>query len=364
MAKGLFTQGMCVLLRRPMTMTEIMNRLTAFELVARQESDDEDAPETLVYDFRPEVGGHLLVTPTSSRWPDDMGDPDESPERFVAWSLGQFGPLAFPGGLERASTQSWGWDGASDAVSEHTAHVRLLISYVLGADDDDEDEDDLPLVPDDYDSMAELQVLTRAVTAILESPDALCYFNPGGEVLRDANLLREGLNHAWCQELPPLEMWTNVRIFVEDDGWVVMDTVGNGQFDLPDMEAVCRREAYQPGDIESFLRHATLYLLAGDEDVGTGDTAEGPGDINWSAIECGTSLSDPPRPTIRWFPLDHTQPPDHFLDPGEEDVDDDLDEFDEEGESFLEDHELRGNSSDDYLDDWEDGEDPPGNIPF
>ncbi|MCM2370586.1 DUF4261 domain-containing protein [Aporhodopirellula aestuarii] len=365
MAKGLFTQGMCVLLKQPLPLEEIQERLKSFELVARQEADDEDAPETLVYAFRPEVGGHLLVTPTSSPWPDDMGDPDESPERFVAWSLGQFGPLAFPGGLDRATSQSWGWDGAPDIVSQHTAHVRLLISYVLGSDEDD--DEDLPMVPEDYDAIAELQTLTRAVTALLESPHALCYFNPGGEILRDATLLRQGLNHAWCYELPPLDMWTNVRIFAEEDGWVVMDTVGNGQFDLPDMEAVCRRDIYQPGDIENFLRHATLYLLAGDEDVCTGDTADGPGDISWSAIECGTSLSDPPRPTIRWFPEDPHEPPEHLLDPGDEEMDDELDELlddDDDEESFLDDHEVRGSTFEDHLDDLDDGDDPPGSVPF
>ena len=349
MAKGLFTQGMCVLLRKPMPLEEIQERLEAFELVAHQESDDEESPETLVYAFRPEVGGHLLVTPTLAPWPDDMGDPDESPERFVAWSLGQFGPLAFPGGLERAASQSWGWDDAEDFVNEHVAYVRLLISYVIGGDEEDDDED-LPMVPDDYDSMSELTLLTRAVTAILESPEAICYFNPGGEVLRDANRLREGLNHAWSHELPPLDMWTNVRIFSEDDDWVIMDTVGNGQFDLPDMEVVCRREKYPPGEVENFLRHATLYLLAGDEDVCTGDTADGPGDITWAAIECAQSLSDPPRPTVRWIPNDDDPPPANLLDPGDEEPsDEDFDEFDSDcgQEGFLDDHDLPGGTIDD-----------------
>lgn len=363
MAKGLFTQGMCILLKQPLPIEEVQQRLNLFQLVARQESDDVESPETLVYEFRPDRGGHLLVTPSLARWPDDMGDPDESPERFVAWSLGQYGPLAFPGGLQRAAAQSWGWDGAADAVAEHTTHIRLLISYVLGSDEDD--DDDLPLMPDDYDCIAELQTLTRAATALLESPAALCYFNPGGEILRDATLLRQGLNHAWSHELPPLDMWTNVRIFTEDEGWLVMDTVGNGQFDLPDMEAVCRTDTYKPGDIENFLRHATLYLLAGDEDVCSGDTADGPGDISWSAMECGTSLSDPPRPTIRWFPKDDSTAPAHLLDPGDDETDDDLEDFwDDDGEDFLEDHEVRGGPIEDFLDDWEDGDDPPGPAPF
>lgn len=374
MAKGLFTQGMSVLLRRPIALDEIQRRLASFELIARQASDDEDSPETLVYEFRPEVGGHLLVTPAPVPWPDDMGDPDESPERFVAWSLGQFGPLAFPGGLERAASQSWGWDDAPAAIQEHTAHIRLLISYVLGGEEED-DDNDLPLVPEDYDSLSELNTLTRAVTALLESPEALCYFNPGGEIIRDANQLRQGLNHAWSHELPPLDMWTNFRIFSGDEDWMIMDTVGNGQFDLPDMEVVCRREVYTPGDVESFLRHATLYLLAGDEDVCTGDTADGPGNLTWSAIECGSSLCDPPRPTIRWFPNDDHEPPEHFLDPGDEPTEDEIAEFEEdsEHESFLDDHDVGGSPIDDYsdwdtygtdVDDDDDGDSPmpPGSV--
>ncbi|EMI25501.1 MULTISPECIES: DUF4261 domain-containing protein [Rhodopirellula] len=355
MAKGLFTQGMCVLLRRPLELDEIQSRLNQFQLAGRQESlDDEDSPETLIYDFRPEVGGHLLVTPSSIPWPDDMGDPDESPERFVAWSLGQFGPLAFPGCLSRACDQTRHWDDMPDIQSEHTCHIRFLISYVLGTEEeDDEDEDDLPLVPDDYEAIDELHFLTKAVAAVLEAPEAICYFNPGGEVLCDENVLRQGLNHAWNLELPPLDMWTNVRVYVDDNRFAIMDTVGNGQFDLPDMEAVFPLSEYVAEDVERFLRHASLYLLAGDEEVTTGDTADGPGGQTWLAMECDQSLSDPPRPTIRWIPEDGRNIPEHLLDPGtiEEDftsLDDDVDE------AFLDDHEFGSSEFDpsgtEYLD--------------
>lgn len=343
MAKGLFTQGMCVLLRNPVSLEQLEQRLSEFKLVGQHDSiEDDDAPHTLVFEFRPEVNGHLLVTPANCPWPDEMGDPDESPERFVAWSLGQFAPLAFPGCLERAGQQSWGWEDAAEQLEGHTAHIRLLVSYVLGVDSPEEsDDEDVPLIPDDYDPLAELKFLTRAVTKLLEMPEAICYFNPGGEVLRDESGLRRGLNYAWSHELPPLDMWTNVRLFRATPEWSLMDTVGNGQFDLPDMEAVFLADEVEPSEVEGFLRNAVLYLISGEEEVEDGDTADGPGEIQWKAIACEDALSDPPRATLRWIPQDDSEPPEDLLARGEADsedeeplsetdVDDDFGELDDD----------------------------------
>ncbi|QDT04289.1 hypothetical protein K227x_26790 [Rubripirellula lacrimiformis] len=353
MAKGLFTQGMCVLLRRPIAIATLEERLKGFKLVGRHDSiDDDSAPQTLVFDYRSEVGGHLLVTPSDSPWPDDMGDPDESPERFVAWSLGQFGPLAFPGCLRRASEQCWGWEEGEEESKSHTAHVRLLISYVLGAEDPTDEEDDLPLIPDDYDPLDELNFITRAVTTLLEDDDAICYFNPGGEVLRDENSLRRGLNYAWSHEMPPLDMWTNVRLFHATDKWTLIDTVGNAQLDLPDLEAIYDSEKFDPSDVEAFLRTASLYMMQHDEDVEDGDTADGPGDVTWAAMECHDALSDPPRETIRWVPQDGSVPPDDLLERGEEpDYDEDLFGPDDLlGDDLLGDQDLDDDDDDDELD--------------
>ena len=324
MAKGLFTQGMCILLRKPVATSELEKRLSAFNFVGRQESiEDDDAPETLVYEYKPNTNGHLLVTPATNVWPDDMGDPDESPERFVAWTLGQFGPLAFPGCLQRAGDQAWGWEEGGERILEHTAHIRFLISYVFGVDELDDDED-VPLVPEDYDPIDEMTFLTKAVTSVLEMPEAICYFNPGGEVIRDENGLRQGLNHAWSHDLPPLDVWTNVRIYRADEEWSLMDTVGNGQFDIPDLEAIFENERFQPSEIEGFLRSASLYMLRNESEIEDGDTADGPGDISWRAMECEDALSDPPRPTIRWIPQSDALPPEELLERGE------VTEFDED----------------------------------
>ena len=351
MAKGLFTQGMCVLLRQAVDADLVRSALSSFEYEGMHESAaDGDGAQTLVFRFREEVQGHLLVTISQQPWPDDLGDPDSTPERFIAWSLGQYGPYSFPGCLKRAGQQSWGWDAGEEVVTEHCGHLRCLISYVFGAEDfaaadtsadsgDDSGggEDDLtnsdshevPVLPADYEPLKEMTFLTRAVEAILQLPQTSCYFNPAGEVIRDRDGLRRGLNHAWNHDLPPLEMWTNVRLFQADSEWSLMDTVGNSQFDVPDVEAVFQTGKYEPLDVQGFIRSAALYMLQSDEDIEDGDTADGPGDLTWRAIRCEDGLSDPPRETVRWVPEDNTDPPEVLLHPGEEE-DLDVEEFDED----------------------------------
>ena len=340
MAKGLFTQGMCVLLQSPATLEELQEKLSSFDLVGVQESViNEDAPESLLIGFRPEVGGHLLITPSTEPWPDEMGDPESNPEEFVAWSLGQYGPFAYPGCLQRATEQSWGWEEGAEVAGQHRCHIRLLISYILGNEDDAEEasgdsEDDVVLIPEDYDPMAEMRFLTKAVSALLELPQAICYFNPCGEVLRGADELRQGLNYAWNYELPPLDMWSNVRLFRAEENWMLMDTIGMGQLDLPDMEAIYEVDKYEPADVERFLRNAALYLMGSVEEFEDGDSADGPGDISWRAIECEDSLADPPRETIRWYPEDETEPPEGLLERASADVegfdDEEPDDLDDE----------------------------------
>lgn len=327
MAKGLFTQGICVLLEQAIDPKEIEFALSGFEIVGRHDSlGSADPTTTLVLQFRPEVAGHVLVSFSAQPWPDDMGDPEDSAELFVAWSLGQFGPLAFPGCLSRACEQSWGWEEGREASKRHVAHIRLLTSYVIGQgeDFDEADGEETRLLPEDYDSLAELQFLMKVIAPLMELPGVICYFNPGGEVLRDATGLRQGLNHAWLHDFPPLDMWTNVRLYQATETWSLMDTVGNGQFDLPDMEAVFVADAYKASEVEEFLRNASLFLLRDGDGFAAGDTADGPGGVTWRALECDEALADPPRPTIRWFPEDDHAPPDELLETGiiEDDEDD------------------------------------------
>lgn len=338
MPKGFFSQGLCILLSEPVSLDRIAQALKDFEIAGRPSGGDDelvDLPSVLI-SFRPDVDGQVLLSVVENRWPDEMGDPQEQPDVFVAWSLGQFGPLAYPGCLERATEQAWAWEDSRAATDQHTCFIRILSSYVIGVADDD-----APLLPEDYDAIDEMEFLTKLASALLTLPEALCYFNPGGEVLRDEDGLREGLNYAWCHHLPPLDMWTNVRLFRATDEWSLMDTVGNGQFDLPDVEAAYLADKYEATDVEGFLRNASLYMLKEGDVIEEDDTADGPGDIVWRAILCDDALTDPPRPTVRWFPDDGTEAPTELTDTGlsDDEIEEQLDELmdfedpDDEGEA-------------------------------
>jgi len=251
---------------------------------------------SLVIGYRPAVNGLVSVDVSGERWPDRMGDPQQEAILFGAWAMGNFGPATFPGGLERASQQCWGWKAGPTIASRHQAFLRVRSSYVFGGDDS------APILPAEYDPVAELEFVTDLASSLLDLPAALCYFNPGGEVLRDARGLRDIRLWSRSNELPSLEAWANVRMFNAPDEWVLMDTVGNQQVDLPDIECCCRAGAFDYQQIDGFLRNVTLHLLRQCESIKDGDTLDGPGGVRWHARAFRTGITAPPRPTLRWFP--------------------------------------------------------------
>jgi hypothetical protein len=226
-----------------------------------------------------------------------MGDPKADPFTFAAWTMGHFGPLAYPQGLRRAVEQAWSWPEARDLVPSHAAFVRANLSYVFGV------KPDAPVMPSDCDPAHELSFVTGLARAVLDHPDALCAFNPGGELVLPAAELDARLETARRIEVPPLDAWTNVRLFRHVDGWLVMDTVGNGQLDLPDQEAAFPDGRFEPAEIDRFLRNVTLYLLRERQVVKNGDTTDGPGDLRWQAWSFDEGLVSPARPVTRWIPI-------------------------------------------------------------
>ena len=308
MAKGFYTQGVCVLLSRPTTLDDIVPLLGGYEIVKR--IDEAPTPDmggpTLIVPFRPEVNGYVSVDIQDRRWPDHMGDPKSEPMLFASWSMGHFGPFAFPGNLERAAQQSWSWPDAKQVPERHRAFIRVRSSYVFGAGAETR------VLPADYDALAEMSFVTAVARALLSHPAALAYFNPSGETLRSDAALAESLAFQAEQGVPPLDIWTNVRLLDPGNGWLLMDTVGMAQLDSPDCEACFPRDAYQPGDVDNFLRNCCLYLLNEGEVIDDGDTMSGPGGVNWRAHHVEEPLAPPPRPILRWFPDDGSSPPEEM----------------------------------------------------
>src|SRR5215204_4045294 len=298
MPKGFFSQSACVLLSQPTSLAEVAPLLTAFQVVKQVDTSEQPhmGGPGFIVGYRPNANGYVNVDVRSGKWPDHMGDPKSEAMLFAAWSMGHYGPFTFPGGLGRALQQLWAWPEGKDVGERHQAFVQIRSSYVFGGDKD------AKVLPPDYEPLPELHFITQIALALLKHPAALAYFNPNGEVLRSERLIRESLDDHARHDIPPFELWSNIRLLNPNNGWMIMDTVGMGQFDLPDLEACYPANAYPSGDIDYFLRNCSLYLLKEGDVIKHRDTMNGPGGINWQAFRASKELSAPPRQLIRWFP--------------------------------------------------------------
>ncbi len=303
--KGFFSQGLMVLLSAPATLDELENLLRGRNIVSKHEKSDnwELSGPSILIPFRPEVNGYVTVDLVDRPWPDKLGHPQQEPQLFASWSMGHFGPFAFPGNLERAVRQSWVWPKAKEIVPQHKAFIRLRSSYILGA------EKDLLCLPKDYQPLPELKFITEIVKALMKHASALCYFNPNGEVVLGPIEFLKKLEFAESNNLPALENWSNIRLFNLEGNWLMMDSVGMEQLDVPDHEACFPKGAYDTRNVASFLRDAELYVLNNDVIIRDGDTMDGPGNIKWQGKSFKVGIVPPPRRVLRWLPCDGSKPP-------------------------------------------------------
>jgi hypothetical protein len=89
----------------------------------------------------------------------------------------------------------------------------------------------------------------------------------------------------------------------------MMDTVGMGQLDAPDHEAFFESTAYELGEVDAFLRVMSSQIVSKGPIIRDGDTADGPGNVRWQGFDVSKGRVAPPRPVIRWFPLDRRKIP-------------------------------------------------------
>src|SRR5262245_29023494 len=299
MAKGLFSQAVCLLTDGHTTIEDIKSVLQEkqFEVVKQvpEQKDWRFGGPTLIVALLPEVNGYAAVDVVNESWPDAMGDPKTDSKTFAAWGMGNFGPFAFPGSLARAGQHAWAWQPGRTIAQRHRGFVRIRISYGFGT------KDDAPIVPQDYDPLAEMLFLTRAVLAMFKAPGVICYFNPNGEVLRDHASFSELWNECANQKKLPLPLWMNIRFFNLNEKLGFMDTVGNGQLDLQDVEAIFPQAKFDPGTVDYYLRNVTHYLLGLDREIQTGEAIDGPGesDLSWTAEVLQKGTIEPPRPVLR-----------------------------------------------------------------
>ncbi|HEX4145613.1 MAG TPA: DUF4261 domain-containing protein [Pirellulales bacterium] len=302
MAKGMFTQGVGLLTDGQTTIEDLKSALEQHGYAIVKEMPAQDnlslGGPALVVGFLPDVNGYASVDVVNQPWPDGMGDPKSDPNTFAAWSMGFFGPLAFPGSLARAKEHAWSWQAARTVSDRHQGFVRVRLSYAFGA------SANLTVFPKDYDPLGEMMFLSRLAVALLAAPGVLCYFNPNGEVLRDL----PGFRKLWdaCNEQGqiPMPLWMNIRFYNLSARLGFMDTVGNGQLEAKDIEAIFPKDKYNPVDIDVYLRNVTHYLLDFDGELKTGEAIDGPGEngLSWTVDVLDAGVVEPPRRVIRLYP--------------------------------------------------------------
>jgi hypothetical protein len=105
--KGFFTQAISILLEKEATLNDIAGCLGEYQVISRCDKTEEwtlRGPD-LTLAYRPGVNGYVSVDLVSRRWPDHMGDPKNETMLFGAWSMGHFGPGAYPGNLHIRMTK-------------------------------------------------------------------------------------------------------------------------------------------------------------------------------------------------------------------------------------------------------------------
>lgn len=308
MPQGIYTQTVCILLNGSVSLDRVAECLSDYSIRSQHDFKESWAlgGPSLLLDFQPEVNGTVLVDTVDHPWPDSMGDPDNEPMIFAAWSMGAFGPFTYPGGLGRAAQQCWSWDEGKTIPQSHTGFLRIRTSYVLGLGDD------AKLMPEDYKPAPELRFITDIADKLLNLPEALCYYNPNGEVLCPPQAVRDALQYADNNELLPLDLWANVRLFNVGEGWFLMDTVGNSQLWMSDVEACCP-SGMDNSEVYGFLRNTSWYLFLNGEVIKDGDTMDGPGG-RWQAHSHNTEQPEPPRKRLCWLPQQGEPVPQFLVD--------------------------------------------------
>lgn len=289
MPRGFFTQSAMVLFTDAPSIDRVAAAL-ATDSVTRRSTEPgwiSGGAELLV----PFGGrGHVHVDVVGAPWPDAMEDAND-PSLFAAWSMGAFGPLAYPGGLRRAVQQAAAFpEATSDA---HRAFVRLRTSYLVGAGEES------AVLPDDWSALGELAALLRMASPLLALEGACAFFDPNAEVVLAPGAFRALMAESEGGE-PSLELFTSVRHFVVDERWSLMDTVGMERFFLPDFEALIPTGT-DPSEMAELLRDACAYLLSEGAVIEDGHSIEGPGEM-LKVRARDASVADPPRRVLQLVP--------------------------------------------------------------
>jgi hypothetical protein len=306
----MFTQCVCVLLDRAPSLGELSAALSGAPILGESPAAEGEqgwaiAGPSIDLAYRPDVGGKVRIDVVDRDFPDEMGSPDRDPMLFAAWSMGHFGPTTYPGALERAVLHNLSFPQSSVLVPRHRAFVRARVSYVLGA------SDDASVLPDHYDAIDELTVLSGLSLQLMKLAGALVIFNPNGELL----VAPERVEHALARKgTLPVDAWVGVRRArpQQMDDWLICDTVGMGQLDVVDHQLVVPASHGSARHAQPLLLSMAAYDAARGGVVGPGDTASDEDGRSLTAEWLGEATLGPPRRVLAWVPDDVEEIPEEL----------------------------------------------------
>ena len=295
--KGYYTQALFVFTGVPLPLEELNRYLPEFPYlrILPPPANRVYGGESALIAFRPAVNGYVVIDSVANPWPDHLGDPKGDVHLYSAWQLGHFGPFSYPGGLNRAIEHASFWHEAREHLHDHTSMIRLRMTYAIDA------APTAPLRPPDCDPLQELTFMTDIARCLLRHPAAVCYFNPNGETLFTFRILDEFVDHNFEHDTPTLQLWCNVRHFNLADNWLLVDSVGNWQFDMPDHEVAFPQGTFDPEEAANFIRMMSVQILKGAT-IRDGEKVEGAGGAFWRATVYTESLTAPPREVVCWMP--------------------------------------------------------------
>lgn len=302
MSKGLFTQGVCLLTDGTSMLSTMKDQLNrhGFAVIKEVAAGDvwQFGGESLVVSYRPDINGYVSIDFVNHVWPDAMGDPQTDTTTFGAWSMGHFGPSTYPMALRRAGQHAWSWDQAHEVAAAHKGFIRIRLSYAFGA------KASAPVFPSGINSIDELKFINRIVLVLFEAPGVLCYFNPNGEVLCDKSRYSREVHECEEGNFLTLSLWSNVRFFNLSETLLFMDTIGNQQLDVMDIEAIFLSKDYEPAQVDYYLRNVTQYLIDARPNFKSGEKIDGPNETNlsWTLEVIESKLVAIPREVLRLYP--------------------------------------------------------------
>lgn len=287
MTEAACTQAIALLTRRPLELAEVTQQLTSSGFVCHQAEGTapDGSPQLQIRGTFQGNGDEIVVDVLADRWPETLLTP-------AAW-----GPCTTSDSLARAVQHSPCWEEAAQKVEQHQGVV--LLRFFEGAT--------LPQSRDEH--VLRFLALLKLAIALSALPEVSVYFCPGGEVLLPLEFVGDVLHTSQMVGMPPFDLLANLRLSWLDERWIIFETIGNQQIDLPDLEVYADSQGKDLNEIASWLRRWSWQHFQPALALQEGTIVEGPSGAKFQVVLANDPLLPPRRSVVRLICQDETAMP-------------------------------------------------------